>query len=87
MREDARIRFLLGRDGEAATIVWVRRTLGIYRAAVLDKSHHASSSTFRPGYIGSYCDFKRWLSDRRAYGGSQRYLQAQHQHHGDRRDS
>jgi len=60
--EDGRIGFLLERDGLEATIAWVWRTLRIYRAAVLDKNHHASRDGFRRGYVESYCDFKRWLS-------------------------
>jgi hypothetical protein len=70
VREEHRIRFLLQRDGLPATIAWVRRTLRIYRIAVLDKSHYASSSVFRKGFIESYCDFKRWLREAHAYGAS-----------------
>ena len=66
--EEGRIRFLLGRDGEAETIAWVRRALRIYRAAVLGKPHYARSSVFRRGFIESYCDFKRWLCRMHAYG-------------------
>jgi hypothetical protein len=66
MEEAGRIRFLLARDGDAETVRWVRRTLRIYRAAVLDPHHHASSDVFRRGYIEAYCEFKRWLSRRGA---------------------
>lgn len=62
VREENRIRFLLQRDGPAATTAWVRRTLHIYRAAVLDKNHFASSNGFRRRFIEAYCDFKRWLA-------------------------
>ena len=72
MREDARIRFLLERDGLQATAAWVRRTLRIYRRAVLDKSHHGSSDGFRRGYIESYCDFKRWLERAHASRSTER---------------
>lgn len=68
--EELRIRFLRQRDGDAATIAWVKRTLAIYRSAVLDKSHHASTVAFRRGYIESYCEFKRWLGLMHAYGMS-----------------
>jgi hypothetical protein len=67
MREEHRIGFLVERDGRPATIEWVKRTLGIYRAAVLDKSHFASRNEFRRGFIESYCDFKRWLAAMHAY--------------------
>jgi hypothetical protein len=66
--EEGRIRFLLLRDGEAQAVVWVKRTLRIYRAAVLDRSHYARSGTFRREFIESYCDFKRWLTKMHAYG-------------------
>lgn len=62
MREENRIRFLLQRDGLAATMVWVGRTLRIYRAAVLDKDHYAAGNGFRRSFIEAYCDFKRWLT-------------------------
>lgn len=70
--EEGRIRFLLQRDGVAATIAWVQRTLRIYRAAVLDRGHFASSNVFRRRFIESYCDFKRWLQHMNAYGPSRR---------------
>jgi hypothetical protein len=34
----------------------------IYRKAVLNRHHFASSSEYRRGFIESYCDFKRWLA-------------------------
>jgi hypothetical protein len=71
MNEDARIRFLLHRDGLEPTIAWVRRTQRIYRTAVLDKNHFASSAVFRRRFIESYCDFKRWLTRMRAEGATQ----------------
>ncbi len=60
--EEDRIQFLLQRDGFETTVAWVRRTLRIYRGAVLDKSHYASTDGYRSGFIESYCDFKRWLA-------------------------
>jgi hypothetical protein len=65
--EADRIDFLLRRDGFDATLIWVWRTLRIYRAAVLDKNHHASSAAFRPNFLRSCCDFRRWLSEMHAY--------------------
>lgn len=62
VHEEARILLLLRRDGLEPTIAWVRRTLRIYRAAVLDKNHFAHSDVFRRRFIESYCDFKRWLA-------------------------
>ena len=61
-REGHRIALLLERDGEKATIEWVRRTMRIYRRAVLGGDHFATSGAFRRGFIESYCDFKRRLA-------------------------
>lgn len=43
--EAARIAFLLERDADAATLVWVKRALGIYRRAVLDPGLRAPGNT------------------------------------------
>jgi hypothetical protein len=60
--EGDRIALLLARDGKDATIEWVLRTTRIYRKAVLNRNHFASTSEYRRGFIESYCDFKRWLA-------------------------
>lgn len=62
VNEKARIELLVRRDGPVAAIQWVRRTLGIYRRAVLDKRHFASTGEYRRAFIESYCQFKRWLT-------------------------
>ncbi len=62
MDEAPRIAFLVGRDGAAAAAEWVRRTLRIYRASVLNRNHFASSPAYRRGFIESYLGFKRWLA-------------------------
>ena len=59
--EAARIGLLLARDGEAATRDWVRRTLGIYRRAVLDSRHFAHTPGYRRKFLASCADFRRWL--------------------------
>lgn len=59
--EGRRIGLLLARDGPAATREWVKRTLGIYRRAVLDRSHFASRPEYRRRYLASCADFRRWL--------------------------
>jgi hypothetical protein len=59
--EQGRIEFLVQRDGLAAATQWVRRTLGIYRQAVLNPHHHASRDEYRRRFIQSYCSFKSWL--------------------------
>jgi hypothetical protein len=59
--EGRRIGLLLDRDGLQSTREWVERTLGIYRAAVLDRSHFASRPEYRRDYLASCADFRRWL--------------------------
>lgn len=39
---------------------FAKRTMQIYRRAVLNKNHYASTRTFRKGFIQSYLDFKRY---------------------------
>jgi hypothetical protein len=60
--EAERIAFLLERDGDASTVAWVRRTLGIYRRAVLDRRHFASTPEYRRRFLASCADFRRWLA-------------------------
>lgn len=60
--EAERIGLLLERDGLDATRVWVKRTLAIYRHAVLDPAHFASSPAYRRLYLLSCADFRRWLT-------------------------
>lgn len=62
--ERFRIEFLVARDGEAAAVAWVRRTLGIYRRAVLDPKHFASRPDYRRLFLASCADFRRWLAKR-----------------------
>lgn len=59
--DEGRIEFLVQRDGLAAATQWVRRTVGIYRRAVLDPRHHASTQEYRAKFIKAYCIFKSWL--------------------------
>jgi hypothetical protein len=61
-QERARLAFLADRDGRAETANWAQRTLRIYRAAVLDKRHFASTGEYRRKFILSYCAFKHWLA-------------------------
>ncbi|SEA64533.1 MAG: hypothetical protein EPN73_23995 [Paraburkholderia sp.] len=64
MKEDQRIAFLVTRDGMTAAVTWVRRTMIIYRSAVLAKSHYASGQLYRREFIEAYCAFKKWLETR-----------------------
>ncbi len=70
MHEDQPIQFLIERNGQAAAITWVRRTLVIYRAAVVGRSHFSSPDGFRRGIVESYCDFKRRLAAVHAYAST-----------------
>ena len=62
--ERFRIGLLVARDGEAAAAAWVRRTLAIYRRAVLNPRHFASTPDYRRRFLASCADFKRWLAKR-----------------------
>ena len=66
--EASRIEFLLRRDGASATLVWVRRTLAIYRRAVLDRRHFAYVAEYRLKFVASYLEFRRWLVANGGYG-------------------
>lgn len=52
------VEFLIQRDGLDVAIDWVRRTMQIYRRAVLGKRHFASTADYRRMFIESYCEFK-----------------------------
>ena len=62
--EAGRIGLLVARDGEEATRDWVRRTLAIYRRAVLDPGHFASTGGYRARFLISCAAFRRWLRER-----------------------
>ncbi len=62
--EGERIGFLLERDGPEEATAWVKRTLVIYRRAVLDPGHFASSAAYRRDFLLSCADFRRWLARR-----------------------
>ncbi len=66
--EASRIEFLLQRDGAAATLAWVRRTLAVYRRAVLDRRHFARAAAFRLKFVASCLELRRWLVANGHYG-------------------
>jgi hypothetical protein len=59
--EVSRIEFLLQRDGAAATLIWVQRTLAIYRRSVPDRRHFAHTAEYRLKFVASCMEFRRWL--------------------------
>ena len=63
--EIERINYLLQRDGEKATRVWVERTLRIYREAITKPGSHASNTTYRPLFEKAIHEFEEWLATRR----------------------
>ncbi len=71
-KERDRIEFLVDRDGLAIAVTWVRRTMRLYREAVLDRTGFARTDLYRRGFIQSYCDFKRWLGRIDASGSPSR---------------
>ncbi len=66
--ETSRIEFLLRRDGMAATLIWVRRTLAIYRRAVLDRRRFAHTAKYRRKFVASCLSFRCWLASNGGYG-------------------
>ncbi len=62
--EDGRIAFLLQRDGLPATVAWVRRTLSIYRHALLNRSGYGGA--FRRPLVQACCEFRHWLRQQAA---------------------
>ena len=71
LHERERIRFLEQNRGEVAARTFARRTLTLYRSAVVRRSAPAGELLFRLRLVGSYCHLKR-------------YLQAAHQDRNDR---
>lgn len=61
--EAERIAFLLARDGNDATVAWVRRTLAAYRRAVLDPGHFAAAPGYRRLFLASCAGFRSWLAE------------------------
>lgn len=69
MCEQERINFIIQRDGIEGAVDFCKRTMKIYRTAVLrsrkrghDKPHHASIPEFRRKFIKSYCAFKKFIA-------------------------
>lgn len=67
-REIERIACVEQRDGVDGALEFARRTVDIYRKAVLQtvrrgnaKAHFASSIQFKRGFIESYLELKRYL--------------------------
>jgi hypothetical protein len=60
--EEDRLAFLVRRDGAEAAARWARRTMQIYRRALLSPGHFAREAAYRRRYIEAYCEFKRWLA-------------------------
>lgn len=60
--ESARIEFLLQRDGAEATLIWVQRTVVIYRRALLNRRHFAHLPDYRRKFVTSYLSFRYWLA-------------------------
>jgi hypothetical protein len=62
-----RLGSLVAREGTAAAVDFCRRTMPIYRHALLSRRRagaHPSFATlavYRPGFIRSYCEFKRFV--------------------------
>jgi hypothetical protein len=60
--ERERLAFLVQRDGALAAAEWARRTMRIYRRALLAPGHFARAPEYRRRFIEAYCEFKRWIA-------------------------
>lgn len=61
LQEQERIRFLEQDRGKDAARTFARRTLGLYRSAVVRRSAPAGETLFRLRFIGSYRYLKWYL--------------------------
>lgn len=59
--ESERIEFLLRRDGFEATRKWAERTVGIYKAALAERSGYGTDPTYRPRLQKAIREFDEWL--------------------------
>jgi hypothetical protein len=62
MSERERLAFVAQRDGALAAIEWARRTMRIYRRALLAPGHFARAPEYRRRFIEAYCEFKHWIA-------------------------
>jgi hypothetical protein len=60
--ERQRLAFLVQRDGAEAAAEWARRTMRIYRRALLAHGHFARAPEYRRRFVEAYCEFKRWIA-------------------------
>lgn len=58
--ERARIESVIAKEGLEGAVRWARRTAGIYRSAVLDRSHFAHAGACRRQFIKAYLELKRF---------------------------
>ena len=58
--ERDRIARVSARDGVEQARAWARRTLALYRTAVLDHDHYAHTPAYRRRFIASYLQLKRF---------------------------
>jgi hypothetical protein len=68
--ERQRLRFVLNRDGLGGAQRFAAQTLRIYRAGVVDKTRFMSKADWKPMFIASYLEFRRFLAQGEAWTGS-----------------
>lgn len=68
--EDLRLAVIIKHDGVAAAVEFAKRTMCIYRTAVLTsrkrghkKPHHASLPEYRRSFIMGYLSFKQFIKN------------------------
>lgn len=60
--ERQRLALLVERDGADAAAARARRTMRIYRRAVLARGHFARTVEYRRRFVEAYCELKRWIA-------------------------
>ncbi|MDH3672750.1 MAG: hypothetical protein OES46_16610 [Gammaproteobacteria bacterium] len=61
--EARRIQFVVERDGLEAACAWVKRTVEIYRRAIVSSNSHAYRADYRPSFEAAIKEFKEWLKN------------------------
>jgi len=62
-QEQFRLEHITLTQGHDAALEFAKRTMVSYRRGVINKRHFASTPKYRRGYIESYLDFKKFISN------------------------
>lgn len=64
---NGRIEFVLKRDGLAAAIAYARQTLTVYRKALADPKHFATSRQYRKSFVLACLECRAFLKANNEY--------------------